>query len=208
MKFNQVSYENLKRHQKYLCDDGFNMYIGIFAKYENNHALFEKTQDVTILDTIETTDNNDSVVIHYNRYSKYYPFYKWLSLFLCVPTIGYMNRYFFTIFYISNLTYFALTAYEITRNRRMNPTRIITTALISIMGHAVNIVHQPGIIKECAMNCYIYFYMNHIANIEYGDKQTSFYMIHKTKQKEMETRVFNKIMFDLFGCEVNVGRYL
>ena len=203
MKFNQVSYENLKRHQKYLCNDGFNMYIGIFAKYENNHALFEKTQDITILDTIETDDDN--VVIHYNYYSKYYLFYKWLSLFLHIPTIGYMNKYLFTIFYISMLTYFSLIAYEITRNRRMNPTRIIPTVLISIMGHAVNIEFQPGIIKECAMNYYIYFYMNYINNIEYADKQTSFYIIHKTKQKEMETRFFNKIIFDLIGSNIGLN---
>jgi hypothetical protein len=106
MKFNQVSYENLKRHKKYLCDDGFNMYIGLFAKHENNHALFEKTQDITILDTIESTNNE--FVIHYNYYSKYYSFYKWMSLFLHIPTIGYINRYLFTIFYISILTYFSL----------------------------------------------------------------------------------------------------
>jgi hypothetical protein len=179
------------------------MYIGIFAKYENNHALFEKTQDITILDTIET--NNDNVVIHYNYYSKYYLFYKWLSLFLHIPTIGYMNKYLFTIFYISILTYFSLIAYEITRNRRMNPNRIIATVLISIMGHAVNIVHRLGIIKECVMNCYIYFYMNYINNIEYADKQTSFYIIHKTKQKDMETRVFNKIMFDLIGSNIGLN---
>ena len=203
MKFNQVSYENLKRHKKYLCDDGFNMYIGLFAKHEKNHALFEKTQDITILDTIEPDDDN--VVIHYNYYSKYYSFYKWMSLFLHIPTIGYINRYLFTIFYISILTYFSLIAYEITRNRRMNPNRIIATVLIFVMGHAVNIVHRPGIIKECAMNCYIYFYMNYINNIEYADKQTSFYIIHKTKQQQMETRVFNKIIFDLIGCNIGLN---
>ena len=204
MKFNKVYYSDLKRRQKYLCDNGFNMYIGTFMKYENNHALFEKTEDITILDTIETIDN-DSIVIDYNYYSKYYPFHKWMSLFLSVPTIGYMNKYLFTIFYMSILTYFALIAYEITRIRRMNPTCIVPTVLISIMGHALNIIYHPGIIKECAMNCYIYFYMNHIANIEYGDKHTSFYIIHKTKQKEMETRFFNKIMFDLFGCNIGLN---
>jgi hypothetical protein len=73
------------------------------------------------------------------------------------------------------------------------------------MGHALNIEFKPGIIKECAMNCYIYFYMNYINNIEYADKQTSFYIIHRMKQKDMETRFFNKIMFDLFGCNIGLN---
>ena len=92
--FHQISFNKLKRNEKYICDDGFNTYIGIFIRYENNHALFTNTKDITILDTII---KNNGITIHYNTYSKYYTFYKNLSLLCCIPSLVNYHPYLINI---------------------------------------------------------------------------------------------------------------
>lgn len=206
MKFDKVSYEKLKRHQKYLCDDGFNSYIGIFKRYHNQYALFENTHDITILDTIET----DNMVIHYNRYSKYFSFYKYMSLLLFVPSIGQYHPYLMYFSAVNYFSYIAITSYEIQIGRRImfKSSNDIGKICLLFAGTFMNCIFQSGIFIEFAINCFVYFYIRYMCIIEYAPKDTSFYVMHKTKQKNMERRMFNKIIVRLFGCEVDVGRYL
>lgn len=207
--FKQVAYTKLKKNQKYLCDDGFNSYIGIFKRYQNGHALFENTKDITILDTIEK--NNNISEIRYNRYSKYFTFYKCMSLLCAVPSIGIYHTY---LGYLSNIGYFSycgISIYEMERGTRFRfgiTNEDIGKMMLLFAGPCMNCLFCPGIFKEFLINCFVYFYIRYVCVIEYAPKDTSFYVMHKTKQLEMERRMFNKIIVRLFGCEVDVGRYL
>jgi hypothetical protein len=205
--FTQVAYTKLKKNEKYLCDDGFNSYIGIFKRYHNQYALFENTQDITILDTIV---KKDVTKIHYNRYSKYYTFYKYMSLLLFVPSIGKYNSYLGYFSAINFLSYIGITAYEIDRGRRfMFRSTDYEIGKISVLftGTFMNCIFHSGIFIEFAINCVVYFYIRYMCVIEYAPKDTSFYLMHRHAQKNMEQRMFNKIMYRLFGDE-NVGKYL
>ncbi len=207
--FKQVSYSKLKRNEKYLCDDGFNSYIGIFKRYHNQYALFENTKDITILDTIEKKNNLSE--IHYNRYSKYFNFCKYISLLFAIPSIG---RYYPYLGYLSNISYLSycgINIYEIERGRRIrfNIRNIDIAQIIALFGGPfINCAFCPGIFKEFVINCFVYFYIRYTCVIEFAPKYSSFYVMHKTKQLEMEQRMFNKIIVRLFGWEVDVGRYL
>ena len=205
--FKQVAFTKLKRNQKYLCDDGFNSYIGIFKRYYNQYALFENTKDITILDTIIKKDLTE---IKYNKYSKYFSFYKYMSLLLFIPSIGNYHPYLLYFSSINYLTYIGITLYEIERGRRFmfrNSNYEISKFILLVGGPFMNCVFNSGIFIEFTINCFVYFYIRYICVIEYAPKDTSFYVMHKTKQLEMERRVFNKIMYSLFGHEI-VGKYL
>jgi hypothetical protein len=205
--FKQVAYTKLKKNKKYLCDDGFNCYIGIFKRYQNSHALFENTKDITILDTVI---KNDFAEIHYNRYSKYFSFYKYISLLLFIPSLAKYHPYFMYFSTINYLSYIGITIYEMERGRRFisNITsKDISKLMLLFFGPFTNCIFYPGIFIEFSINCYVYFYIRYICVIEYAPKDTSFYVMHKTKQSQMERRMFNKIMFQLFGHEI-IGKYL
>jgi hypothetical protein len=206
--FTQVAYTKLKKNNKYLCDDGINSYIGIFKRYHNQYALFENTHDITILDTLV---KKDLTKIYYNRYSKYYNFYKYMSLLLFIPSIG--NYYpYFTYFSIFNyLSYFGITVYEMERGRRFMFRSFnyeLSKIILLLAGPFMNCIFHPGIFIEFSINCFVYFYIRYVCVFEYAPKDTSFYVMHIHAQKNMERRMFNKIIVRLFGCEVDVGRYL
>jgi len=206
--FTQVAFTKLKRNQKYLCDDGFNSYIGIFKRYQNSYALFENTKDITILDTIEK--NNNISEIHYHRYSKYFTFCKYMSLLLFIPSIGRYHPYFMYFSTINYLSYIAITVYELERGRRFRSnltSNDVSKLMLLFGGPFTNCIFCPGIFKEFSINCFVYFYIRYTCVIEYAPKDTSFYVMHKTKQTQMEQRIFNKIMYPLFGHEI-VGKYL
>jgi hypothetical protein len=206
--FKQVAYTKLKKNQKYLCDDGFNSYIGIFKRYQNSHALFENTKDITILDTIIKKDLTE---IHYNRYSKYFSFYKYMSLLLFIPSMVRYHPYFMYFSTINYLSYIGITIYEMERGRRFSSNLTnndISKMMLLLGGPFTNCIFHPGLFLEFSINCFVYFYIRYVCVIEYAPKDTSFYVMHKTKQSQMERRMFNKIIVRLFGCEVDVGRYL
>ncbi len=206
--FTQVSYTKLKRNEKYLCDDGFNSYIGIFKRYHNQYALFENTKDITILDTVIKKDITE---IHYNRYSKYFSFCKYISLLFAIPSMGRCHPYLEYLSNISYLSYCGINIYEMERGRRFrfNITNADISQIIALFGGPfINCAICPGIFKEFAINCFVYFYIRYVCVIEFAPKDTSFYVMHKTKQSKMEQHMFNKIIIRLFGCEVDVGRYL
>ena len=206
--FTQVAYTKLKRNQKYLCDDGFNSYIGIFKRYYNQYALFENTKDITILDTIIKKDFTE---IKYNNYSKYFSFYKYMSLLLFIPSIGNYHPYLFYFSTINYLSYIGITIYEVERGRRFmfrQGNYEISKIMLSLAGPFMNCIFYSGIFTEFSINCFVYFYIRYICVIEYAPKDTSFYIMHKTKQLEMERRMFDKIIVRLFGWKVDVGKYL
>jgi len=205
--FTQVAYTKLKKNQKYLCDDGFNSYIGIFKRYQNSYALFENTKDITILDTVIKKDLTE---IQYNRYSKYFTFCKYISLLFAIPSIGRYHPYLGYLSNISYLSYCAINLYEMERGRRVrfNITNADIGQIIALFGGPfINYAFCPGFFKEFAINCFVYFYVRYICVIEYAPKDTSFYVMHKTKQSQMERRMFNKIIIRLFGHEI-IGKYL
>lgn len=208
--FKQVTYNKLKRNEKYICDDGFNTYIGIFKRYQNRHALFENTHDITILDTVATHDT--MAHIYYNRYSKYYTFYKYIALLLSIPSFRLVNYYLGCLSDVSYLWYSGTTVYELMRGRRFTSMQLtsddIGKLMITLGGPCINMFLQPGIYKEFIINCFVYGYIRYTFVIEYAPKGATFYEMHKIKQKKMEQRMFNKIIVRLFGCEVDVGRYL
>ena len=207
--FTQVAYTKLKRNHKYLCDDGFNSYIGIFKRYQNSYALFENTKDITILDAIDK--NNNIAEIHYNRYSKYFSFCKYISLLFAIPSIGIYDTYLGYLSTISYLSYCGISIYEMERGKkiRFHLTNADIGHIITLFaGPCINCIFCPGIFKEFTINCFLYFYIRYICVIEYAPKDTSFYIMNKTKQTQMERRMFNKIIIRLFGYEVDVGRYL
>ena len=205
--FKQVAYTQLKKNKKYLCDDGFNSYIGIFKRYQNSHALFENTHDITILDTIVKKDLTE---IHYNRYSKYFSFYKYMSLLLFIPSIGKYHPYLLYFFTFNYLSYIGITMYEMERGRQIMFARAnynINKIMLLLGGPFMNCLFHSGIFIEFSINCFVYFYIRHVCVIEYAPQDTSFYVMHKTKQSQMERLMFNKIMYRLFGHEF-VGKYL
>jgi hypothetical protein len=205
--FTQVAYTKLKRNQKYLCDDGFNSYIGIFKRYQNSHALFENTKDITILDTII---KKDVIEINYNRYSKYFSFYKYMSLLLFIPSIEKYHPYLLYFSTFNYLSYIGITMYEMERGRQIMFSRTnydISKMMLLLAGPFMNCLFHSGIFIEFSINCFVYFYIRYVCVIEYAPKDTSFYVMHKTKQLEMERRMFNKIIIRLFGHEI-VGKYL
>lgn len=206
--FKQVAYTKLKQNEKYLCDDGFNTYIGIFKRYHHQFALFENTHDITILDTVVKKDITE---IYYNRYSKYYNFYKYMSLLLFIPSIGTYYPYYIYFSTFNYLSYIGLTAYEMERGRRFmfrSCNYELSKIILLLAGPFMNCVFHSGIFIEFSINCFVYFYIRYVCVIEYAPKDTSFYVMHKHAQKNMEQRIFNKIIVRLFGCEVDVGRYL
>jgi hypothetical protein len=206
--FTQVAYTKLKQNEKYLCDDGFNTYIGIFKRYQNSHALFENTHDITILDTVIKKDLTE---IHYHRYSKYFSFYKYMSLLLFIPSISKYHPYFGYLSSFNFFSYMGITMYEMERGRRIMFSRTnsdLSKIILLFAGPYINCLFQSGIFLEFSINCFVYFYIRYVCVIEYAPKDTSFYLMHKTKQLQMEQRMFNKIIVRLFGWEVDVGRYL
>jgi hypothetical protein len=205
--FTQVAYTKLKRNQKYLCDDGFNSYIGIFKRYQNSYALFENTKDITILDTVI---KKEFAEIHYNRYSKYFTVCKCVSLLFAIPSIGKYCPYLGYLADISYLCYCGISIYEMERGRRIrfHIKNVDIGKIIALFGGpCINWLFCPGIFKEISINCFIYFYIRYVCVIEYAPKGASFYVMRLHAQKNMEQRIFNKIIVRLFGHET-VGRYL
>jgi len=207
--FREVYYTKLKRNEKYLCDDGFNTYIGIFKRYQNRHALFENTHDITILDTIIKANNMAD--IKYNRFSKYYNLSKYAALLLSIPSFGLVNYYLGCLSDVSYLWYSGLIVYELMRGRRFTSIQLnsdyIGKLIITLGGPCINMINRPGIYKEFIINCFVYGYIRYTFVIEYAPRGSSFYEMNKTKQKIMEQRMFNKVMYRILGHET-LGTYL
>jgi len=197
MLFKQVNYIELKRNQKYICDDGFNTYIGIFKHYRNNEAVFMNTKDITILDKIE---RNNTINIHFNNYSQYFILQKYISLILSTPSLGCIHPFLFNISNACFISYGAITIYEYSRQRRttsdIHKPRLFLLMLIPCMNQIIRV----PLFNALVLNLFMLFIIKYLDVIEYAHQGFTFYEIYKTKQSNMERRIYNKLIYNLFGC--------